>query len=149
MIAQREPRRTPKAGKPQSLKHKEGESTSQANREQLPSQDELTTQAELPIEPDLGTSERLARSLSAQPHVQEVRTAPKRVRSEAHKKAQREKQAKIRAERNSLGLCRDCGQPRPEGQTRCHDCVTRHSRYWETYVAKGRTWNFEAEKTDP
>ena len=102
VITLREPRRTPKAGKPQSLKHKKGESTSQANREQLPSQDELTTQAELPIEPYPGTSERLTRSPYTQPHVQEVRPAPKRIRSEAHKKAQREKQAKLRAERNSL-----------------------------------------------
>ena len=62
---------------------------------------------------------------------------PKRVRSETHKKAQREKQAKLRAERDSQGLCRNCGKPRPEGQTRCHDCVIRQSGYWKTYVAKG------------
>ena len=61
---------------------------------------------------------------------------PKRIRSEAHKKAQREKQAALRAERDSLGLCRDCGKPKPEDQTRCDDCVIRHSRYWSTYVAK-------------
>ena len=79
----------------------------------------------------------------------EASEVPKRVRNEAYKKKQREAQASLRAERDSLGLCRDCGQPRPEGQTLCHDCVIRHSRYWETYVAKGRTWNFEAEKTDP
>lgn len=61
---------------------------------------------------------------------------PKRVRSEAYKKAKREKQATLKAERDSLGLCRDCGKPRPEGQTRCHDCVIRHSRYWSNYVDK-------------
>lgn len=62
---------------------------------------------------------------------------PKRIRSEAYKKAKREKQAALRAERLALGLCGECGKPRPEGQTRCHDCVIRHSQYWKNYVAKG------------
>ena len=51
---------------------------------------------------------------------------PKRIRSEAYKQRQREKQASLRAERASLGLCRDCGKFSVQGQIRCPDCVMRH-----------------------
>ena len=66
----------------------------------------------------------------------EASPVPKRVRSEAHKKYQREKQARLRAERDELGLCRDCGNPKPDGQTRCVDCIQKHRQYWQRYVAK-------------
>ena len=66
----------------------------------------------------------------------EASPVPKRVRSEAHKKYQREKQARLRAERHELGLCRDCGKPKPEGQTRCAHCIQKHSQYWQRYAAK-------------
>ena len=138
VITLRERRRTSKAGKQRSPKHKKAKPASQADSERLPSQDKLATQAELPIGPDLDTSVRSTGSPSAQAHVQEVRPARKRVRSEAYKKRRREKQANLRAERDSLSQCRDCGKPRPEGQTRCHDCVMSHRRYWKTYATKGR-----------
>ncbi len=66
----------------------------------------------------------------------EANQAPKRVRDEAYNKKQREKQASLRAERKALGLCRDCGKPKPEGQTRCGDCIQRRSQYWLRHVAK-------------
>ena len=66
----------------------------------------------------------------------EASQVPKKVRNEAYKKKQREAQASLRAERKALGLCRDCGKPKPEGQTRCADCIQKHRQYWQRYVAK-------------
>ncbi len=66
----------------------------------------------------------------------EASQAPTRVRNEAYKKKMRENQASLRAERKALGLCCDCGKPKPEGQTRCGDCVQRHRQYWLRHVAK-------------
>ena len=66
----------------------------------------------------------------------EASQVPKRIRNEVYKKKQREKQESLRAERKALGLCRDCGKSKPEGQTRCGDCVQRRRRYWQRHVAK-------------
>ena len=66
----------------------------------------------------------------------EANQAPKRVRNEVYKKKQREKQESLRAERKAFGLCCDCGKPKPEGQTRCGDCIQRRSQYWQRYITK-------------
>lgn len=60
---------------------------------------------------------------------------PRKVLSEEYKKKQRDIQASLRAERLSLGLCRDCGKPSLQGQTRCQACVLRHRQY----ALRGRT----------
>ncbi len=61
----------------------------------------------------------------------------KRIRSEAYKQKQREKQASLRAERASLGLCRSCGKFSVQDQTRCPDCVLRHRRSDKRRRVKG------------
>ena len=84
---------------------------------------------------DTELKEQLRHEIAEQEN-QETEQQPKRVRREAYKQEQREKQASLRAERASLGLCRDCGKFRVEGQTRCSDCVLRHRQYLQRAKAK-------------
>ena len=65
-----------------------------------------------------------------------VSPTPQRVRNEAYKEKKRQREASRRAERKALNLCTDCGKRKPEGQTRCGDCVQRHRLYWIRHVAK-------------
>ena len=79
------------------------------------------------IQKEITTKEALAASAT-----------PKRVRNEAYKQKNREKQALLRANRLSLGLCANCGKPKPEDQTRCDACALKHSQYWARYTTKRR-----------
>ena len=74
---------------------------------------------------DTKPSEPIRKEIAAQ-DAQAAGRTPKRVRSEAYKQKKRETQAQTRAERISLGLCVECGNPGIEGQTRCADCVLKH-----------------------
>ena len=76
---------------------------------------------------DTAMEEELRREIVGQEN-QGTGRQPKRIRSEAYKQKQREKQASLRAERASLGLCRSCGKFSVQGQTRCPDCVLSHGR---------------------
>ena len=88
------------------------------------------------VKPRQRISPELIEQIQQDIATKEANQAPKRVRDEAYNKKQREKQASLRAERKALGLCRDCGKPKPEGQTRCGDCVQRHGLYWQRHIAK-------------
>ena len=88
------------------------------------------------MKPRQRISPELIQQIQQEIATKEANQSPKRVRNEAYKKKQREKQASQRAERKALGLCRDCGKPKPEGQYRCDDCVQKHRRYRLISVAK-------------
>ena len=75
---------------------------------------------------------------------------PKRVRSEEYKKKNQQYRAQVRAERKSLGLCVQCAEPSPAGQTRCPDCVLKH-RYgadWTAQQSEGKTHCRTIEATE-
>ena len=74
---------------------------------------------------DTAMEEELRREIVGQEN-QGAGRQPKRIRSEAYKQKRREKQASLRAERASLGLCRSCGEFSVQGQIRCPDCVLKH-----------------------
>ncbi len=74
---------------------------------------------------------------------------PKRTRSEAYKQKRREKEASLRAERASLGLCRDCGKVSVEDQTRCPDCARKHRQYGQRAKAKAKVLKEIRQVTTP
>ena len=96
------------------------------------------------IKPRRRISPELIEQIQQDLDAKQAHQAPKRVRNEAYKQKRREKQASLRAERQALGLCSDCGKSKPEGQTRCADCVVKHSQYWQRYVAKAAQRKLES-----
>ncbi len=98
------------------------------------------------VKPLQRTSPELIAQIQQEIAAKEANQAPKRVRNDVYRKKQREKQASLRAERIALGLCCDCGKSKPEGQTRCDDCVQRRRLYWQRHVAKSTQRKLESAK---
>lgn len=88
------------------------------------------------MKPRQRISPELIKQIQQEITTKEANQSPKRIRNEDYKKKQREKQASLKADRKALGLCSDCGKPKPEGHTRCGDCVERRRWYWQRHVAK-------------
>ena len=66
----------------------------------------------------------------------ETTQGPKRVHSEVYQRQRREQVAKVRTERKSLGLCLQCAEPSPDGETRCGICAEKHRQEYRLSQAK-------------
>ncbi len=79
---------------------------------------------QIDVRPDLGTGQRSDEQAPPQ--------RPRRVRSEEHKRKNRENELRKRADRKARGLCIKCAVPSAQGHVHCESCLADR-RYHERH----------------